>query len=182
MIRFLREVCSQLIEKKALSWGIVRNSACILAEITIRKSQKLAVPSDAVLLSKLNPHIPRTWLPDVTRDSRAVCSTEFLVAQPKSGVSREFLFCLFTSGPFACEYATLVTGTTGSHQRVKSQDVLQMKIAFPTEDLIEHFTALVRSLFDKFGQNIRESITLGAIRDTLLPMLLSDACRLDTGT
>src|SRR5712664_1545257 len=39
MIRFLREVCSQLIERKALSWGIVRKSACILAEITIRKSQ-----------------------------------------------------------------------------------------------------------------------------------------------
>src|SRR6266853_1463707 len=39
MIRFLREVCSQLIERKALSWGIVRNPACILAEITIRKSQ-----------------------------------------------------------------------------------------------------------------------------------------------
>src|SRR5712664_261956 len=41
MIRFLREVCSQLIEKKALSWGIIRKSACILAEITIRKSHPL---------------------------------------------------------------------------------------------------------------------------------------------
>ena len=29
----------QLLENKALSWGIIRKSACILAEITIRKSQ-----------------------------------------------------------------------------------------------------------------------------------------------
>ena len=41
MRRLLREVCSQLIERKALSWGIIRKSACILAEITIRKSHPL---------------------------------------------------------------------------------------------------------------------------------------------
>src|SRR6266446_2673941 len=41
MRRLLREVCSQHIEKKALSWGIIRKSACILTEITIRKSQVL---------------------------------------------------------------------------------------------------------------------------------------------
>ena len=35
-----REMCSQPLENKALSWGIIRKSACILAEITIRKSQK----------------------------------------------------------------------------------------------------------------------------------------------
>src|SRR5882672_6188739 len=45
MIRLLREVCSQLIERKALSWGIIRKSACILAEITIRKSQSRNVVS-----------------------------------------------------------------------------------------------------------------------------------------
>src|SRR5207248_3408383 len=33
----------QLLENKALSWGIIRKSACILAEITIRESQPLAI-------------------------------------------------------------------------------------------------------------------------------------------
>ena len=42
MRRFIRELCSQLIERKALSWGIISKSACILAEITIRKSQDVA--------------------------------------------------------------------------------------------------------------------------------------------
>jgi hypothetical protein len=37
-----REMCSQLIVHKALSRGTIRKAACILAEITIRKSQ---VPS-----------------------------------------------------------------------------------------------------------------------------------------
>ena len=34
-----REMCPQLIVSKALSWGIIRKSACLLADITLRKSQ-----------------------------------------------------------------------------------------------------------------------------------------------
>jgi hypothetical protein len=35
------DMSAQPIENKALSWGIIRKSACILAEITIRKSHPL---------------------------------------------------------------------------------------------------------------------------------------------
>ena len=40
MARSHRDVGLQPLENKALSWGIIRKSACILAEITLRKSQK----------------------------------------------------------------------------------------------------------------------------------------------
>jgi hypothetical protein len=45
-----RNVGLQLLENKALSWGIIRRSASILAEITIRKSQALA--KDAICAIK----------------------------------------------------------------------------------------------------------------------------------
>ena len=141
------------------------------------KSQKLIVPSDAVLLSKLNPHIPRIWLPDVTNNNRAIGSTEFLVAQPRSGASRELLFCLFTSDTFASDYGTLVTGTTGSHQRVKGESVLQMKVVIPPAAVIGRFSSLAKPMFDKVIRNIRESATLTGIRDALLPKLLAGQLR-----
>src|SRR5919199_1880400 len=34
-----RDVSLQPLENKALSWGIIRKSACILAEVALRKSQ-----------------------------------------------------------------------------------------------------------------------------------------------
>ena len=37
------EVCSQAVDKKALLWSIIHKSACILAEITIWKSQLLSM-------------------------------------------------------------------------------------------------------------------------------------------
>ena len=42
LAKFPRERYSQPIVHKALSWGAIRKSACILAEITIRKSQKIS--------------------------------------------------------------------------------------------------------------------------------------------
>ena len=41
MVRPHGDVDLQLLENKALSWGIIRKSACIFAEITIRKSHPL---------------------------------------------------------------------------------------------------------------------------------------------
>ena len=49
------------------------------------KSNKFIVPPGCVMVSKLNPRIPRIWMPDLGNENRAVCSTEFLVASPKDG-------------------------------------------------------------------------------------------------
>ncbi|MEI6280061.1 MAG: restriction endonuclease subunit S [Verrucomicrobiae bacterium] len=136
-------------------------------------SNKLTVTPNAVLLSKLNPHIPRIWLPDLHVSSRSVCSTEFMVACSKPGVSREYLFSLFTSSCFASIYGTLVTGTTGSHQRIRPESVLDMKIFIPPAPLIRAFTGIAKPMFDRINRNTDQSRTLATLRDTLLPKLLS---------
>ena len=43
MVRPHRDVDLQVLDNKALSRGSIRKSACILAEITIRKSQEIVV-------------------------------------------------------------------------------------------------------------------------------------------
>jgi len=136
-------------------------------------SNKFIVTPNSVLLSKLNPHIPRIWLPDLHVSRRSVCSTEFMVACSKPGVSREFLFSLFTSSAFSSIYGTLVTGTTGSHQRIRPESVLDMKIVIPSAPLIRAFSDIVKPMFDLINRNIEQSRTLATLRDTLLPKLLS---------
>ena len=136
-------------------------------------SNKFTVTPNSVLLSKLNPHIPRIWLPDLHASRRSVCSTEFMVACSKPGVSREYLFSLFTSSAFASIYGTLVTGTTGSHQRIRPESVLDMKIVIPSPPLIRAFTDVAKPMFDHINRNTEQSRTLATLRDTLLPKLLS---------
>ena len=136
-------------------------------------SSKLVVTPNSVLLSKLNPHIPRVWLPDLHQSRRSVCSTEFIVASARSGYSREFLFSLFTSEAFASTYGTLVTGTTGSHQRIRPESVLEMKNVIPPKKLVEAFKNHTKPIFDLTSRNIDQSSTLATLRETLLPKLLS---------
>ena len=96
-----------------------------------------------------------------------------MVACSKPGVSREYLFSLFTSSAFASTYGTLVTGTTGSHQRIRPESVLDMKIVIPSAALIRGFTDIAKPMFDRINRNTEQSRTLATLRDTLLPMLLS---------
>lgn len=137
------------------------------------KSNKLVVTRNSVLLSKLNPHIPRIWLPDLHATRRSVCSTEFIVASTRPGYSREFLFSHFTSVSFASTYSTLVTGTTGSHQRIQPESVLKMNTVIPPPLLVEAFTSAAKSMFNQINRNIDQSRILASLRDTLLPKLLS---------
>jgi type I restriction enzyme S subunit len=137
------------------------------------KSNKFVVPAGCVLLSKLNPRIPRVWMPDTGRHRRALCSTEFLVSLPKDGVSREFLFLLFTSAEFCERFATYVTGTSGSHQRVKPESLLSIEVVMPPKELIEAFTNVTRPMLAATNASIGQCCGLAEIRDALLPRLLS---------
>jgi len=141
------------------------------------QSNKFIVPTDCVLLSKLNPRIPRVWFPIVSENRRSVCSTEFLVAIPKPGVSREYIYGLFNSSSFLDVFTTLITGTSGSHQRVKPEYLLEMYTELPPKERVEKYTTLVKPLHDRLALNVRESGTLAALRDTLLPTLISGELR-----
>lgn len=83
-------------------------------------------------------------------------------------VARIPVFSLFTSSAFASIYGTLVTGTTGSHQRIRLESVLDMKIVIPSAPLIRAFTDIAKPMFDHINRNTEQSRTLATPRDTLL--------------
>jgi len=142
------------------------------------KSNKFVVSPQAVLLSKLNPRFPRVWLPVINASRRPVCSTEFIVSEPKPGFSREFVYCLFSSATFAESFSELVTGTSSSHQRVMPEDLLRMKVTRPAPALVATFTELVRPMLNHNHATAEQSLTLSLLRDLLLPKLLSGELRI----
>ncbi|MEO7643003.1 MAG: restriction endonuclease subunit S [Ramlibacter sp.] len=145
------------------------------------KSNKTTIPQDAVLLSKLNPHIPRAWLPIGTADN-AVCSTEFLVFVAKNGASKEFIYSTFVSPQFKEMLCQLVTGTSNSHQRVKPDGVSAMLTVIPAPQVLALFASEVKPMFERIGQNFLQAQTLAALRDTLLPRLISGQLRIPAET
>ena len=71
-----------------------------------------------------------------------------------------------------------VSGTTGSRQRVRPADVLSATIVQPTNAALEAFAAIADPLYHMGHAFEAESQTLSALRDTLLPKLISGEMRL----
>jgi len=137
------------------------------------KSNKSLVEADTVLISKLNPHIPRVWLPTLALNKRSICSTEFIVIRPNQADARLFVYALFTSPSFTDTMTSLVTGTTGSHQRVDPNSLLLAPLIVPSGEVISRYCNVVESMYKRIAANRCESLALAETRDTLLPELLS---------
>lgn len=109
------------------------------------ESNKFRVPHGSVLLSKLNPRIPRVWAPSEVHEN-AISSTEFIVLLPKTSTNRSFLRWLLQSESVTGRMALLATGTTGSHQRMHPRQVAQLEVGVPSE--IKEQSAIASALDD----------------------------------
>lgn len=141
------------------------------------KSNKYLIDNDAVLISKLNPEINRVWYISGKNSHKKVCSTEFIVCQPNDGYNLEYLDLLFKSDNFMTSFQSLVTGTSKSHQRVKPNSFLEMKIILPSQKVIEIFEQVMKPFFRYQIFLSEQSRTLAELRDTLLPKLISGEVR-----
>ena len=137
------------------------------------KSTKTRVPHGTVLLSKLNPEIERVWLVDVASDERAICSTEFLVLEPRPPFSRSYAYCLVRSPFFRRQIESLVTGTSKSHQRAPASAILDLLVLMPPARIIAEYERSASELLSRSAVLRRESHALAAQRDALLPKLVS---------
>ena len=137
------------------------------------RSSKYLIAEECVLVSKLNPRIPRVWFPFLDRKHRAITSTEFLALKPKAPVDRVFLYNLCRSPEFSAELAVRALGTSGSHQRVKPNDFLNMLVLIPTEFLLNSFCDKVRHMLNISNTLRLKNKNLRQTRDLLLPKLIS---------
>jgi type I restriction enzyme S subunit len=93
-------------------------------------SNKFLVPDGAVLISKLNPRIPRIWAPKEI-PANAVCSTEFLVLVPRDNTDREYLAAVCRSADVCYQMELHAIGTTGSHQRINPSQAMSIEVSAP---------------------------------------------------
>ncbi len=136
------------------------------------KSGKYTVPEQAVLVSKLNPRFPRTWLPQINDAARAICSTEFMPFVPVKDRWRPFIYEMVRSSPFQEELQAHASGSTGSRQRVKPKEIVNLSVITPRAELINTFSDIAVELHSRVLLNRRENHTLASLRDALLPKLL----------
>ncbi|MCS6885521.1 MAG: restriction endonuclease subunit S [Acidobacteriota bacterium] len=103
-------------------------------------------------------------------------STEYIVLRPKPPLPAEFAYCLARSTEFREFAIQSMTGTTG-RQRVQPDALSHFKLPRIPEPVAEAFGRIANGLFIRSSAVIRESRTLAALRNALLPKLIRGEIR-----
>lgn len=104
-------------------------------------------------------------------------STEYIVLRPKPPLPEEFAYCLGRSDGFREFAIQSMTGSSG-RQRVPAESLSHYLFAIPGDQVARHFGRIIRSLFARASSATHESRALAALRDTLLPKLISGELRI----
>lgn len=148
------------------------------AAVASIKSNKTLMDRPGILVSRLNPRISRMWWVETDAARVNVCSPEFAYLTAGDSHGRACTWLAVRSPEFRGEIVDRVTGTSGSHQRVRPADL--MTIGVPDyRSLAEHTQITVLTLLHLVSARRQQSVALAELRDALLPELMSGRMRVD---
>lgn len=130
-------------------------------------STKLRFDRGDILFGKLRPYFHKVGVAPVA----GVCSTDIIVAQPVASEWFGFSLGVMSSDEFV---AHTDRGSAGTKMpRTNWKDMAAYRVVKPPATVAAQFTDRVQPLVDRIIAGLHENRTLAAMRDTLLPKLMS---------
>jgi type I restriction enzyme S subunit len=132
-----------------------------------------------VLMARITPCLEngKTAVVDMLKpDEVGWGSTEYVVLSPAGLFSTAWIYCLVRDERIRDFAIRSMTGTSG-RQRFQADRFSQYRIVSPAAADLVRFNAVVEPLFTRMTQLRDESLKLTALRDALLPELLSGRIR-----
>ncbi|MGL5699200.1 MAG: restriction endonuclease subunit S [Kluyvera sp.] len=136
-------------------------------------SNKSAFNKGDLLFGKLRPYFHKVAITPFS----GICSTDILVFRAKEKFYKSFMAMYAFTDEFVA-YANL--RSTGTRMpRAEAKDLLKYKIILPNKNILEKFELLLEDYWTKGQLNNNENEQLTALRDTLLPKLISGELSLE---
>ena len=137
------------------------------------ESNKFEFKRGEVLFGKLRPYFHKVGVAPVD----GVCSTDIVVVAPRAPMWFGYVLGHVSSVEFV-DYTD--AGSTGTKMpRTSWNEMARYQLALPPEPIAKSFDVFVRSSVERITANVHESRTLAALRDTLLPKLISGEMRVE---
>ena len=169
------EFGAQVVEHFSLPSFDTGARADVVAATSIMSS-KIQIPGNCVLVSRLNPRTNRTWWVTTKPGTPALSSTEWACLTAHDRPALAGLWLAVRDPFFRQELTKRVTGTSGSHQRVRPDDLLSIPVP-DVRGLARTTTLQALSVLDEIEHKRSESAVLANLRDALLPELLCGRTR-----
>lgn len=107
---------------------------------------------------------------------RLVASLDVLIVRPKGAMTREYLYYLLGSPDYVNHAVAHTNGTTVLH--LDAAALPSYRFPMPPQGLIQRFSEVAAATWERIVLNEQESQALAALRDLLLPKLLSGEIRI----
>ncbi len=134
-------------------------------------SQKSVFHKGDVLFGKLRPYFHKVGVAQVD----GVCSTDIIVVRAQRDEYLPWLLMVMSSDDVVA-YATARSDGTRM-PRAKWTDIAEYEAPWPGTEKVAQFAGVAKPIMQRVMTGARESRTLAALRDTLLPQLMSGKLR-----
>ena len=134
-------------------------------------SNKTGFLKGDVLFGKLRPYFHKVGIAPLD----GVCSTDILVLRARKPELSAYLLACVSSPEFVSYTNQTSTGT--KMPRTSWRSMVRYELRRPAEPVVSCFQRVVCPMFESIITNIHESRALGALRDSLLPSLVSGQLR-----
>ena len=129
--------------------------------------QTTACRKGDTLISNIRPYFKKI----VYCEDMCGCSTDVLCFTPVQSQYAAYLFSTLYTDKF---FAFMVAGSKGTKMpRGDKQQIMTYPVVLPTESELEEFNAIAFPVLEQLNSNKAENKRLAALRDALLPKLMS---------
>ena len=163
-------------------WATPKDLASLSVPVLLKTERKITdaglgkigsglLPPGTVLLSS---RAPIGYL--AVTETPVAINQGFIGIMPHEGISN--LFMLYWSEASHDEIINHANGST--FLEINKGNFRQLPVVVPDESAMKKFDGLARTLYNRIVSNERQSHSLAALRDTLLPKLISGEIRVNT--
>ena len=138
-------------------------------------SSKFRFEQRDILFGKLRPYFHKVGVAPIA----GVCSTDIVVISPVSDEWFGFVLGHASSSEFV--HYTDATSTGTKMPRTNWTDMSRYQVALPSQKLADFFSKSIQPAIDRIVSSIHESRSLTAVRETLLPKIISGELRVGVG-
>jgi type I restriction enzyme, S subunit len=153
------------IEKRSLALSVTGRAEDV-------DSQKAVFKSGDLLFGKLRPYFHKVAVAPVD----GICSTDIFVFRPQKGIPPTYLYLAFSTDDFV----TKASGAQGGTRMPRADWGFMRKLvmAKPELQILTAFDNAVAPLIDRLLATVAQTESLAALRNTLLPKLISGELRI----
>lgn len=169
--RETRPATIRYVDLSNTKWGRIEAVTTYSREDAPSRAQRVLRPGDSIVGTVR----PGNGSYAFVSDEGLTGSTGFAVLRPKQPSYAEFVYLAATDRDNIDALAHLADG--GAYPAVRPEVVVAASIAKPPDQVLAAFSGLTKPWIEKSAANDREANTLAALRDTLLPKLISGELR-----